>query len=193
MDNKNQSDTIQELIQISRKKLTNNGLLFILWGWTAFYGSFTSFTLREFIITYPIREILSKSGTVLGIAALGYTIYYLWKHRKEALSYFAVLLRYVWLSMIAAMIMINLIQANVLHKITFELQHPIFMVLFAFSIIITGSILRYKFIIFGGIFFGIMALISSYLTLPYQLLLEALSWLAAFVIPGHLLYSNRKS
>jgi hypothetical protein len=66
------------------------------------------------------------------------------------------------------------------------------MVLFAVAVVITGNVLRYKFILFGGIFFGIMAFAASYLTLPYQLLLEAISWLASFVIPGHLLYSNRK-
>jgi branched-subunit amino acid ABC-type transport system permease component len=95
--------------------------------------------------------------------------------------------------MFACLVLINLIQFNVLHKINFELQHPLFMVIMAFATVITGGILRYKLVTIGGIIFGLIALLSSYVTLPYQLLLESFAWLIAFVIPGHYLYATRKS
>jgi hypothetical protein len=89
------------------------------------------------------------------------------------------------------MVLINLIQGNVLHKIVFELQHPIFMVLIAIAIVVTGGILRYKMIIAGGIIFGLLAFASSYLPLTQQMLLEAIAWVIAFIIPGHILYAKR--
>lgn len=184
---------IREMIQVSQKKLKNDGILFILWGWIQFYGGIEGFIVREMVLTYQLQQIIDKSGTIFSFIALAYTIFYLWKQHKKVQTYIGVSLRYVWISMFACFVLINLIQANVVHKINFELQHPVFMVIIAYAIVITGGILRYKLVIIGGIVFGLIALISSYLSLPYQLLLEAIAWLVAFIIPGHYLYAKRKS
>jgi hypothetical protein len=184
---------IREMIQVSQKKLKNDGILFILWGWIAFYGNITGYIVREIVLTYQFQKILDKSGIVLGLFALTYTIYYIWKQRKKVQTYIGISLRYVWISMFICLVLINLIQSNVIHTINFELQHPIFMVFIAFATAVTGGILRYKLIVIGGIIFGLIALLSSYFSLPYQLILESIAWLIAFVIPGHILYAKRKS
>jgi hypothetical protein len=184
---------IQEMIQVSQKKLKNNGVLFILWGWVAFYGSITGYIARENALTYQVHRFLSYSGTVLGILAIVYTIYIIWTQRKKVQTYIGITLRYVWGSMVVCMVLINLIQFNVFHNISFELQHPIYMVIFAFATVISGSLLRYRLIILGGIVFGFLALLSSYFPLPKQLLFEAIAWLIAFVIPGHYLYAKRNN
>ena len=106
-------------------------------------------------------------------------------------TYIGVSLRYVWVSLFLSMVLVNLIQFNVLHKINFELQHPIFMVFIAFAIVVTGGILRFKLIIAGGIVFGLMAYVCSYFPLQEQLLIEAIAWIIALIIPGHILYSKR--
>jgi branched-subunit amino acid ABC-type transport system permease component len=66
------------------------------------------------------------------------------------------------------------------------------MVLMAFAVTITGGILRYRLIIIGGVVFGILALVASYLNLKEQLLVESAAWTISFIIPGHLIYANRK-
>jgi hypothetical protein len=176
----------------SDKNYTNDGILFILWGWVMFYGGIIGYIVRDVVLTYNIQRILDKSGSVLGLLALVYTIYYIWSQRKVE-THIGVSLRYVWISMLACFVLINLIQFNVLHKIIFELQHPLFMVIMAFATVVTGGMLRCKLVTIGGIFFGLIAFISSYFTLSYQLLLESCAWLIAFVIPGHYLYAKRKS
>jgi len=80
---------------------------------------------------------------------------------------------------------------NVLHSINFQLQHPLFMVLMAFAVTVTGGILRQRLIIIGGVVFGALALTASYLGLQEQLLLEAVAWMVAFIIPGHILFAKR--
>jgi hypothetical protein len=184
---------IREMIQVSQKKLKNDGILFVLWGWIAFYGNITGYIVREFVLTYQFHRILDKSGYVLGLLAFAFTIYYMWKQRKKVQTYIGISIRYVWISMFVCFVLINLIQFNVLHSINFELQHPIFMVIIAFATVVTGGIIRYKLIAFGGIIFGLIALLSSYFSLPYQLLLESIAWLIAFIIPGHILFAKRKS
>jgi hypothetical protein len=190
----NQSlQVIREMIHVSQKKLKNDGILFILWGWTALYGNVTGFMVRKMVMTYQAIKALNYSGTVLGLLAFAFTIYYIWKQHKKVQTYIGISLRYVWISMFVCMVLINLIQGNVVHKINFELQHPIFMVIIAFATVVTGGILRYKLVIIGGAAFGLLALLASYYTLPYQLLFEAMAWLVAFIIPGHYLYASRTS
>jgi hypothetical protein len=184
---------IREMIQVSQKKLKNDGILFVLWGWTMFYSNLVGFIERKAVLTFQIKRILDFAGTVLGIFALGFSIYYILKQHKKVQTYIGISLRYVWISMVFCMVLINLIQFNVLHKINFELQYPIFMVITAFAIVTTGGILRHKLITIGGAAFGFMALLSSYLTLPNQLLIGAIAWIIAFVIPGHILYAKHKS
>lgn len=107
-------------------------------------------------------------------------------------TYIGVSLRYVWISLFVCMVLVNLIQFNVQHSINFELQHPIFMVLMAFAVTVTGGVLRYRLIIIGGVIFGILALVASYMKLQDQLLVESVAWIISFIVPGHILYANRE-
>ena len=192
--NENQSlQVIKEMIAVSQKKLKNNGILFILWGWTMFYVNIAEFIKQKIILTFQVKKMLNYSGIVLPIFALGFTIFYILKHRRKVQTYIGISLKYVWIAMFVSLVLINLIQFRVLHKIDFALQHPIFMVVIAFATVTTGGILRYNLLIWGGVMFGLLALLSSYFTLPYQLLFESIAWLIAFIIPGHYLFAKRKS
>lgn len=188
----NQSFTvIKEMIAVSRIKLRQDGILFIVWGWVLFYVSFSGFITRSIVLTYQMNRIISRLGIILGAAAALFTIYYLIKQRKKVQTYIGVSLRYVWISFFLSTVLVNLIQMNVLHSINFELQHPLFMVLMAFAVTVTGGILRHRLIIIGGAVFGALALTASYLGLQEQLLLEAVAWMIAFIVPGHILFAKR--
>ncbi len=188
----NQSLTvIKEMIAVSRIKLRQDGILFIVWGWVLFYVSFSGFITRSIVLTYQMNRIISRLGIILGAAAALFTIYYLIKQRKKVQTYIGVSLRYVWISFFLSTVLVNLIQMNVLHSINFELQHPLFMVLMAFAVTVTGGILRHRLIIIGGAVFGALALTASYLGLKEQLLLEAVAWVIAFIVPGHILFAKR--
>jgi len=187
----NQSLTvIKEMIAVSRIKLRQDGILFIVWGWVLFYVSFSGFITRSIVLTYQMNRIISRLGIILGAAAALFTIYYLIRQRKKVQTYIGVSLRYVWTSLFLSTVLVNLIQMNVLHSINFELQHPLFMVLMAFAVTVTGGILRHRLIIIGGAVFGALALTASYLGLKEQLLLEAVAWMIAFIVPGHILFAK---
>lgn len=184
---------IREMIEVSQKKLKNDGILFILWGWVMFYISFTSFVFKITKISWEVQNIFGLAGIVLLILNIILSVYYIFKKRKKVQTYIGISLKYVWFSMIATLIITYLIQFNILHSIKFELQHALFMIIVAFATVTTGGILRHKLIITGGILFGIFALLSTYVPSEYQFLIEAIAWLIAFVIPGHILYAKRNS
>ena len=182
---------IREMIEVSRIKLRQDGILFVIWGWVLFYVSFSGYLTRILIMTYQMNKTLSRLGYVVAAAAVLFTIYYLIKQRKKVQTYIGVSLRYVWISLFLSTVLVNLIQMNVLHSINFQLQHPLFMVLMAFAVTVTGGILRQRLIIIGGVVFGALALTASYLGLQEQLLLEAVAWVIAFIVPGHILFAKR--
>ena len=192
MDEKQSLEVIREMIRVSRIKMQNNGLLFIVWGWAMFVTNLTGYLKSTLVTTFAIGKILDYIGVALGLLAIVFTLYYILKQRRKAQSYISISLRYVWISMIVCMSLTSMILANNLRKPDFDLQHPVFMVFIAFATVVTGGILRYRLIIAGGIVFGILAYICSYMNLQNQILMEAIAWLATFIIPGHILFANRK-
>jgi hypothetical protein len=184
---------IRQMIEVSHKRIRNDGILFIVWGWISLITYLLGYLTTEIIHTYQVTLIKRWIMVLLPVAGIIYTVVYLYRRSRKAVTYISISLRYVWISLFLGMVLINLIQGNVLHKIVFELQHPIFMVLIAIAIVVTGGILRYKMIIAGGIIFGLLAFASSYLPLSQQMLLEVIAWVIAFIIPGHILYAKRNS
>jgi len=190
----NQSlQVIKEMIQVSQKKLKNDGVLFILWGWIIFYNYISWYVINNIVTTYQIKMGFEYFAKGLAVFAFAFSIYYIFKKNKKVTTYIGISLRYVWISLIVCLSLVNMIIFNTIHEFNAALQHPIFMVFMAFAVVITGGILRYKLIIFGGVVFGLLAYVCSYLSLENQMLIEAIAWLIAFIIPGHYLYAKRKS
>ncbi|HAM98641.1 MAG TPA: hypothetical protein DCQ26_08510 [Marinilabiliales bacterium] len=190
----NQSlQVIKEMIQVSQKKLKNDGVLFILWGWIIFYNYISWYVINNIVTTYQIYKGFEYFAKGIVVFAFAFSIYYIFRKSKKVTTYIGISLRYVWISLIVCLSLVNMIIFNTIHEFNPTLQHPIFMVLMAFAVVITGGILRYKLITFGGIVFGLLAYICIYFSVEIQMLIEALAWLIAFIIPGHYLYATRNS
>ena len=183
---------IREMINTSRENINSHGILFIFWGWINFINFFSEYLSGKVVINYQLLQIERTARVILPIIGLIFTIIYVVYHREKVTTYISVTLRYVWISVFMCLILTNIIQFNVLRQIYFELQHPIFMLFIAFAIVVSGGILRHTLITLGGIIFGILAFICSYLSLQDQLLVESIGWLIAFIIPGHITYAKRK-
>ncbi|MFN8256138.1 MAG: hypothetical protein U0W24_10645 [Bacteroidales bacterium] len=190
----NQSfQVIKEMIQVSQKKLKNDGVLFILWGWIIFYNYVSFYVINNMVTTYQIYKGFEYFAKGLVVFAFAFTIYYIYRKSKKVTTYIGISLRYVWITLIVCLSLVNMIIFNTIHEFNPALQHPVFMVFMAFAVVVTGGILRYRLIISGGIVFGLLAFLCTYLSLENQMLIEAVAWLIAFIIPGHYLYAKRKS
>ncbi len=184
---------IREMIQVSQKKIKNDGILMIVWGYAMSLMYFMSYIKDILFIPVKTNHILGYVSGFLPLAALLSTIYYVFLQRKKVRTYIGLSIRYIWVATFFSLVLINLIQNNVLHDINFMLQHPIFMTVISFATVVTGIILRYKLITIGGIVFAALALLCSYLALRDQMLFDAIAWFIAFAVPGHIMYYKRKS
>lgn len=182
---------IQEMIQVSQQKIRKDGILLVVWGYAASLPDLIRYFKEVFFLPNRVMFVLKFADPVLPLLALTFTIYYILNERKKVTTYIGASLRYVWVSLIGCMILTNLILHNVTHEVNFTLQHPLFMVLTAFTIWVTGIILRYKPIMWGGAIFGILAYFASLLNLHDQMLLNGIGWFLALAVPGHILYYKR--
>lgn len=182
---------IREMIAVSHRKLKKDGILFIVWGWIMGMHYLILYLVEKITLLQKAKIPLKYLAVILVIGGFLFTLTYMLKQRKKVRTFVSVSLRFVWIGMFCSLVLINLIQFKVLDEVIFELQHPIFMVIVALAIFVTGGIIRYNTLMYGGIFFAFMALMAAYLPLPDQLLVEALAWLVAMAIPGHMLYSQR--
>ena len=190
-DEKQSLQIIKAMIQVSHRKIKNDGILLIIWGWIWFLGRLSDYLFWTIPHTQEMKQIKNIVGFIIFILALFYTIFYIYKQRRRVATYIDISLRYIWLSLIFGMSLISMILYNVLKEPNFELQHPIFMVFIAFAIVATGGILRYRLLIIGGIVFAALAYFSSFFAIQEQMLIESFAWLTAFVIPGHLMFTKR--
>ena len=185
-------NVIKEMISVSRNRLENNGILFIIWGWIMFIIYLRDFIIRQITITYTFKMIVGYIGSALMIIAILLTIYFVFIKRKNVKTFISDILKLVWFTMAACLVLTNLVIFNRTEAIDYSLQNPIFMLFIASAILISGGILRYKLLIAGGVVFALLAFACSFLDLQYQLLLEAVAYLIGFIIPGHILYRKRK-
>lgn len=183
---------IREMIKVAQNKMRDDGILLIVWGYAASLPSLIKYLKEILFLPNRVMYFLKFVDPVLPLLALAFTIYYIYHERKKVTTYIGASLRYVWFSLIGCMVLTNLILNNVTHEVNFTLQHPLFMVLTAFAILVTGVFLRYKLIILGGVVFGILAYFASFLLLHDQLFLDGIGWFLALAIPGHILYFKRE-
>ena len=151
---------------VTKNRLKKWAILFIVWGWLMLFGSVMGYVERSMAYSFLLEDIMNILQIALPVIAIAFTIYFLVEQRKDKRGKrLRISLISLWIALVVSMVLVNLIQQNVMHEINFELQHPLFMVLTAFAITITGVILRYRTMIIGGVLFGLCALAASYLKL----------------------------
>jgi hypothetical protein len=168
-------------------------LLLVLFGWAQFLNYFRFYFVRLVPFSYDTCKTLQYLSNGLIILVLLFILDYLYVHRSWFRKPLTKTLLTIWVSWFVGMVLTNLIQQNVLTHIVFELQHALFMLLTAFAIIVTGSVIRNRWMLAGGVLFALLAFGASYLVLKNQMLLEAIGWLVGFVVPGHLMLVSRKN
>jgi hypothetical protein len=168
-------------------------LLIVLWGWAQFANYLRYFAVRVSMFSYLTDKILEYLTNGFVVIVFLFTLNFAWLHRGRLKGGPGRQVLIVWVSLILSMVATNLMLNNVLHSVVFELQHALFMLLTSGAILVTSLIIQSRFMRFGAVLFALTAIAASYLSLKFQMALEAFGWLVAFVLPGHaLLYKALK-
>lgn len=176
---------ITEAINKTKDNYRNNSFYFLLWGWLIALASIGFFVLHQYtafeyyFIPFPI---LATVGIITTI------VYYLRQHSKAPTeSYMTYFLSRLWLVLGASFILVVFINVSQHHApFTYTL------IIAGIGTAVSGIVMRFKPMTWGGIFFFASAVASIYIPDAFSVLLQGVAIIVGYLIPGYLLKNSNK-
>ena len=180
---------IQSMIDTARNQFSENGHLYLLWGWVVLVCSIAQFVLLYYF-DYPQHYMV----WMLTWAAFIYqTIYLIRSKRREKVKTYADrLLGFVWMVFIIMMFLFGFLFGRALGDDYYKMITPGFLALYGMPTFLSGIVLRFRALIIGGICCWLLSVLSNYIPHDFQLLLLAAAMISAWIIPGYLLRMKYK-
>jgi len=174
---------IHEMISAAKNDVKADAFIFLLWGWLVFVASIAQFVLVNMQIEWNSAPwLLMPLGGVVTV------IYSIRKGKKnKTKTNVTESLKYTWIAFTAAMLIIMFFNSMEYLQIL-----PCIMVLYGMGLFLSGGALRFKPLIYGGIFCWLCAIAGFEVQNMYLLLILAAAVLGGYIIPGHLLKMNNR-
>jgi hypothetical protein len=183
-------EIIQSMINRAKDKFSENGHLYLLWGWVVFFCSilqFLSVTFTHFDKGYLVWQVC----WLVVIYQVAYMVKR--KRHKRVRTYTGDIIGYVWLAFVVAIFLMGFLFGSILGDQYYRMVGPGFLVLYGIPTFLSGVILRFKPLIVGGISCWVLSVLSVLVTPQYQLLFLSAAMLVAWIVPGYLLRAKYKS
>ncbi len=178
---------IESMINKAQNKFTENGTLYLLWGWVVFACSLAQYFLDK-IVGYQ------AAGSVWAITILVviYQIIYLSKKQKseQVRTYTDEIIGFVWMTFGICM---GLITVIVSIKNAWAVIYPVIFLFYGIPTFLSGSIMRFTPLKIGGICCWILSFVALFIQSTEIILLFIPAVLAGWIIPGYLLRARYKS
>jgi hypothetical protein len=178
---------IDAMINRARNRFSENGHLYLLWGWVVLACSLSHYLLQH-QLGYP-RYYLVWMGTWLAVA---YQTVYL--ARKKSLqtvrTYTDDILKYVWLVFAIVTALSTIIVSALSGKP--DLSTPVFLVMYGMPTFLSGIILKQRSLLLGSVCCWLLSLATLWVAPRYHMLLISVAVVVAWIVPGYLLQSNYK-
>jgi hypothetical protein len=179
---------IQSMISKTKQDMSDNGIYFLVWGWITFIACTGQFVLKH-IVNYE-RHYLVWWLIIVGIA---FSIYKGIREEKtrRVKTYIGESMKYLWIGMGVSYFVLSMI----LSKTGWSFSvFPFFILLYGLGTFVSGSIIKFRPLIIGGIAAWALAIGAVYVEYDYQMLFGAAAILISYIIPAYLLrYKNKIS
>lgn len=179
-------ELITSMINKAKSQVSENGLLFIIWGWVILICCVVQL-LSDHIFHYPKAYYICFST----YAVIIFQIIYLVRRKKSGptKTYTEEIVDFVWVSFaIGAVLMVFIcIRFNAPQLIL-----PMVLIFYGFPTFLSGGILKFTPLMIGGICCWILAFVSTFIGFEFQMVLIAVAVIAAWLIPGYLLQAKYK-
>ena len=174
---------INAMIDRAQNKLSEDGFLFIFWGWLVFFASMAFWIMVKLDIEYAwCVWYFMPAG---GIFTMIYSIRQ--KKKEKVRSYIDNYMAYIGASFgISLTIVLSLGSKYQL------MCYPTVILLYASFTFMTGGILKFKPLIIGGLISFPLCVTSMFFPFIDQVLFLAVSVFISYIIPGHLLMNKYK-
>lgn len=175
---------ISSMINTVQKRFSENGFLYLLWGWLVFFCGIAQFILLHFF-KYPYHSAVWSLTWV----ALIFQIIYLKKKKASSAvkTYTDSIIGYIWISFLILMAVILSQFMHVEWNVMLSLVIPILLALYGLPVFLCGALLRFRPLIIGAICCWILSVFAGFISYEYQILLIPAAMVVAWIIPGYIL------
>lgn len=174
---------IHEMISAAKNDVKADSFIFLLWGWLVFVAS-----ISQFILVVMENEYNSVPWMLMPIGGVITAVYSIRRGKKDKTkTNVTESLKYTWIAFGAAMLIIMFFNSMDMYQVL-----PCIMVLYGMGLFLSGGAIKFKPLIFGGIFCWICAIAGFEIQNIYQLLILATAVFGGYIIPGYLLQMNNK-
>ena len=174
---------IESMINRATNRFNEDGFLYLLWGWVVLLCSVAEFILLR--IQYEKHYLV---WTVTWAAVI-YQIFFLRnKRRKQVVrTYTDDIIKYVWITFIIIMFLAAVLIGVIQGREYYKLIDPLFLVIYGMPTFLSGIILRFKPLVWGGIGCWLLSVLCTVIPVEFHLLLVSAAMIIAWIIPGYLL------
>ena len=177
---------IREAIENAKSNFKENGFFYLLWGWLVLSASLLEFGLIRYVET-PFHwlgwPILMTIGGIIS-AIYGYR-----EGRKARVRTFIdTAIMFLWLGFVVSIVLI--IVATIVNGISWQITNPVLIIFYGLGTVISGGILKFKPLIYGGILAWIIGFVAFSIHSEVQLLMIGLAITVSYLIPGYMLKSR---
>jgi hypothetical protein len=177
---------IDSMIKKVRNDISENRFYFLFWGWLSFLAILTQFFLKA-IVGYRHHYLVW-----LAVIPGGYRYCYPFKEsawpnpqhlcwRQHEIPVDGIGISFFVLSFV-----ISKTSGGWL------IAYPFFILFYGLGTFVSGMFLKFRPLIVGGVINWVLACICVFLPYDYQLLVAAAAILTSYIIPGHIIQTNRK-
>lgn len=172
-------DVILKAISSTKNSIRSNSFYFLLWGWLIAIASFGFFIMKFYFNAWFHFVLFPILAFIAGVITL---VRYSRKRTVSTESYVSHFLSRMWAVLGIAFIMSVFI--NVSHG---EGPFTYTMMLAGIGTLVSGWVMKFRPLVFGGVLFLVGSLASVYVSLEYKALLQGIAVVAGYLVPGYLL------
>lgn len=171
---------IRSMIETTKHSISDKSHYYLLWGWAVMIGCFIQYLLMA-VFNYAHHYY---AWFITPVALVCQILFIIKDKRKERVRTFineanAHLWMIIGLSFIPLFFIFS--------KIGWMYCFPIYILIYGIGTSVSGSLIKFKPLIIGGIANMVLSTITVYLRNDLQILMTAFAILISYIIPGHLL------
>lgn len=177
---------IQSMISKTKQDMSDNSIYFLVWGWLTFIACTGQFVLKH-IYKYE-KHYIVWAVIIIGIL---FSIYQGRKDEKtmKAKTYVDESIKHLWAGMAISFFVLGMI----LTKLGWGTSiFPFYIMLYGLGTFVSGSIIQFRPLIFGGLIASALAIGATFASYDYQMLFGAAAILISYIIPAYLLRFKKK-
>ena len=180
---------IERMINKAKNQFSDNGFMYLLWGWVILFCSIAHFILKT-LLHVPWFEAV----WMLTWLAFLVQMIYLYKTRKQlrVKTYADELVGHVWLVFVIMLVLGGTIISRKLAPGQYYIANILILVLYGMPTFLSGVILKFKPLVWGGMVCWVLSLLACFVPADYIVLLIAIAVISAWIVPGYVLQNKYK-